>query len=206
MTLAWPCERYWRLPIGLTVFLVTGWVQASSWQLVKDEEGIQVYLQSIPGSSFKAFRGVTRMHVDMPSLLALQDDASAACAWMHACSEQRLLKHEEDLSWAYSRFYAPWPLEPRDSIVRVSTAYAADGRVTRDLLGVADYLPLQPGFVRVNKVEGFWRLTPMAGEVEVIYQVHSEPGGQVPAILANRFVLDAPFNTLKALRELAEQR
>lgn len=80
--------------IALLLVLAMSEAQAAQWRLVKDEAGIQVYLQQIPGSSFQAFRGVTRIRVDMPRLLALQDDVSAACAWIHACSEQKLLKHE----------------------------------------------------------------------------------------------------------------
>lgn len=194
-----------RWLLGAVLMLGLAQVQAAQWRLVKDEAGIRVYLQQIPGSSFQAFRGVTRIRTDMPRLLALQDDVSAACAWIHACSEQRLLKHEGNLSWAYSRFHTPWPVQPRDSILQVTTTHDADGRVTRTLLGVADYLPLQPGFVRLSKVEGFWSLTPLDGEIEVVYQVHSEPGGSVPAWLANSFVVDAPFNTLQGLRQLAEQ-
>jgi hypothetical protein len=38
----------------------------------------------------------------------------------------------------------------------------------------------------------------------VTYQVHTEPGGSVPSMIANKFVVDAPFNTLKALKERAE--
>lgn len=194
-----------RMLLGLAAGLALVDAQAAEWRLVKDEAGIQVYLQAIPGSSFQAFRGVTRMRVGMPRLLALQEDVSAACAWIHACSEQRLLKHEGDRSWTYSRFQTPWPVQPRDSILQVTTERGADGSVTRLLEGVADYLPQQTGFVRVSKVAGFWAMTPLAGEVEVVYQVHSEPGGSVPAWLANSFVVDAPFNTLQGLRELAEK-
>lgn len=96
-------------------------------------------------------------------------------------------------------------MQPRDLILQVTTTRDADGSVTRALHGVADYLPLQQGFVRVSKVEGFWNLTPREDEIEVVYQVHSEPGGSVPAWLANSFVVDAPFNTLQGLRQLAEQ-
>jgi hypothetical protein len=35
--------------------------------------------------------------------------------------------------------------------------------------------------------------------------VHTEPGGSVPSWLANKFVVDAPFNTLKALKDHAEK-
>lgn len=200
-------NRWARVPLLVAALFAWGQAQAGEWRLVRDEAGIQVYLQPIAGSSFQAFRGVTRVRAPMSRLLALQEDVSAACTWIHACTEQRLLKQQGDLSWTYSRFYTPWPVQPRDSVLQVTTRRGADGSVTRILLGVADYLPLQPGFVRVSKVEGHWILTPrQGGEVEVIYQVHSEPGGSVPSWLANRFVLDAPFNTLRDLRELAERR
>jgi len=193
----------------LSAVLMLGWaqVQAAEWRLVKDEDGIQVYLQRVAGSSYQAFRGVTRVRAEMSRLLALQEDVSAACAWIHACIEQKLLKQQGELSWTYSRFHSPWPVQPRDSVLRITTQRGADGSVRRILQGVADYLPPQPGFVRVSKVEGHWLLTPQqGGEVEVVYQLYSEPGGSVPPWLANSFVVDAPFNTLQALRQLAERR
>ena|SRR3990167_1974024 len=174
---------------------------AETWRLVKDQAGIQVYLSEVPGSRFQAYRGVVRLKTDMSTLLALQEDVSGSCAWIHACREQRLLKHEDGQSWIYSRFAMPWPVRPRDAVLRVVTRRGADGSITRIFSGVADYLPEQKGWVRVSKVEGRWAFIPQAaGEVEVVYQVHSEPGGSVPPWLAASFVLDAPYNTLEALR------
>ncbi|KPX87998.1 Collagenase-related protease [Pseudomonas syringae pv. rhaphiolepidis] len=60
--------------------------------------------------------------------------------------------------------------------------------------------------MRVTEVKGFWKMVPKgSNQTEVTYQVHTEPGGSVPSMLANKFVVDAPFNTLKALRERAAQ-
>lgn len=200
-------SRRVRLLLSVVAMLGLAQVQAAEWRMVKDEEGIRVYLQSVAGSSYQAFRGVTRMRADMSKILALQENVSAACVWIHACIEQKLLKQQGDLSWTYTRFYSPWPVKPRDSVLQITTQRGADGSVTRILRGVADYLPAQPGFVRVSKVEGQWILTPQeGGEVEVVYQLYSEPGGSVPSWLANSFVVDAPFNTLQALRQLAERR
>jgi hypothetical protein len=78
--------------------------------------------------------------------------------------------------------------------------------VTRKLLEVPTYLPEEKGYVRVAQVEGFWKLVPKgADQTEVTYQVHTEPGGSVPSWLANKFVVEAPFNTLKALKAAAEK-
>ncbi len=185
--------------------LMTATVQAEDWKLAKDEDGIKVYLSEVPGSKYKAYRGVTTIKADMATLRALQEDVRGSCAWIHECREQKLLKYEGAESWTYTRFNTPWPVTPRDSVLHVTTSVDADGSVTRTLEGVADYVPPEKGYVRVTRVEGLWKLTPNgAGQVEVVYQVQTEPGGSVPSWLANSFVVDAPYNTLHALRKLAE--
>lgn len=176
------------------------------WRLVKDQDQVQVYLAEVQGSRYQAYRGVTLMRVALPRLLAMQEDVSGSCAWVYACAEQRLLSSEGDLHWLYTRLYTPWPVKGRDSIVKVTTETAADGSVTRNLQGEPGYLPEQGALVRVSKFEGFWRMQPRDdGLVEVTYQAHTEPGGRMPAWLANTFVVDVPFHTLQAMRQLAEQ-
>ena len=193
---------------GLCVLaLAVGVAQAEDWTLAKDENGIQVYLKSVPGSSYKAYRGVTTLKADMGTVRALQEDVSGACAWIHECKEQKQLKHEGEQTWTYTRFNTPWPVTPRDSVMRVTSHEGADGSLTRELKGIPDYMPEEKGYVRVAQVDGFWKLVPKGSEgVEVTYQVHTEPGGSVPSWVANKFVVDAPFKTLAGLRERAEKK
>lgn len=180
---------------------------AENWKLAKDEDGIQVYLSDVPGSKYKAYRGVTSIASDMAALRGLQEDVAGSCAWIHACAEQRLLKHDGAESWVYTRFDMPWPVTARDSILRVVTEEGADGSLLRKLDGQPQFQPEKAGNVRVASLQGYWRLVPRGeGRVEVTYQVHTEPGGSVPSWLANSFVVDAPFNTLRDLRALAEKR
>ncbi|ROM62434.1 hypothetical protein BK653_26965 [Pseudomonas brassicacearum] len=191
---------------GMTVLLASAAAQAEDWQVVKEQDGIKVSLSEVAGSKYKAYQGVTVMKTTMAKLRALQEDVSGACAWIHECKSQKLLKHEGDKSWTYTQFNTPWPVKSRDSVLEVTTVEGADGSLTRNLKGVPKYLPEEPDYVRVTQVEGFWKFLPKgAGQVEVTYQVHTDPGGSVPSWLANKFVVDAPFNTLKALKERAEK-
>lgn len=189
---------------GLSVLSVKA--QAENWQLAKDEAGIKVYLSDIPGSQYKAYRAVTTVNADIKQLLALQADVKGSCKWIFECQEQSVLKTAGEQSWLYARFSAPWPVTARDSVLHVTSSTAPDGTVTRVLQALPDFMPKEQGFVRVSQVEGFWTLQPKpAGGVEVVYQAHMEPGGSVPSWLANSFVIDAPFNTLQAFRQTAEQ-
>lgn len=180
--------------------------QAESWVVAKDEEGIKVSLSEVAGSKYKAYRGETVIKASVAKLRAMQEDVAGACTWIHECKAQKLLKHQGDQTWTYTQFNTPWPVTPRDSVLHITTVDGSDGSVTRNLAGAASYVPEEKGFVRVAQVEGFWKMVPQgANQTQVIYQVHTEPGGSVPSWLANKFVVDAPFNTLKALRTKAEQ-
>lgn len=180
--------------------------QAESWVVAKDEEGIKVSLSEVAGSKYKAYRGETVIKASVAKLRAMQEDVAGACTWIHECKSQKLLKHQGDQTWTYTQFNTPWPVTPRDSVLHITTVDGGDGSVTRNLAGAANYVPEEKGFVRVAQVEGFWKMVPQgANQTQVIYQVHTEPGGSVPSWLANKFVVDAPFNTLKALRAKAEQ-
>ncbi|MFK8329951.1 START domain-containing protein [Pseudomonas sp. BJa5] len=190
--------------VGLSAVLVQ-MAHAEDWKVAKDEEGIKISLADVKGSDYKAYRGVTEINAPLAKVKALQEDIAGACAWVHECKTQKLLKQEGDQVWTYTQFNTPWPVTPRDSILHVTTTQDADGSLTRKLEGVPKYLPEEKGFVRVAKVEGFWKLVPKGNKTEVTYQVHTEPGGSVPSMVANKFVVDAPFNTLKGLRAKAEK-
>ena len=193
------------LACGLSV-LLAGVAHAEDWKVAKDEDGIKVSLSEVPGSQYKAYQGVTLINAPVAKISALQEDVAGACAWIYECKTQKLLKHEGDKSWTYTQFNTPLPVTPRDSVLLVTTNKASDGTLTRTLEGLPTYLPEEKGFVRVAQVKGFWKLVPKgANQTEVTYQVHTEPGGSVPSWLANKFVVDAPFNTLKALKERAQK-
>ncbi|MEG0862592.1 MAG: START domain-containing protein [Pseudomonas sp.] len=196
--------KHVALVFGLSAVLVP-LAHADDWKQAKNEDGIKVDLSEVAGSDYKAYRGVTLIKAPLAKVRALQEDVAGACAWIHECKTQKLLKAEGDQSWTYTQFNTPWPVTPRDSILHVTTTVEADGSLTRKLEGVPKYLPEEKGFVRVAKVEGFWKLQPKGNDTEVTYQVHTEPGGNVPSMVANKFVVDAPFNTLKALKAKAEK-
>ncbi len=190
---------------GLTV-LLTGTAYAENWETAKDQDGIKVSLSEVANSQYKAYRGVTLIKASVAKIQALQEDVASSCSWIHECKSQKLLKKEGDLSWTYTQFKAPFPVTDRDSVMQITTSKGADGSLTRTLKEVPTYLPEEKGYVRVAQVDGFWKLVPKdGGMTEVTYQVHTEPGGSVPSWLANKFVVDAPFNTLKALKERAEK-
>lgn len=193
----------------LTLLLCASAAQSAErpWQLEREEDGVSVYLADVPGSKYKAYRGVVTIKGDLAAVQAAQEDVAGSCVWIFSCQQQRLLDTKGNVSELYTRFEMPWPVEARDSVIQVTTRTDADGSVTRLLKAVPERLPEEKGFVRVPRVDGEWHLKPLEqGGVEVIYEVHTEPGGSVPSWLANSFVVDAPLQTLQGLRAKVEGR
>lgn len=194
-----------RVAVVVGLAALSSMAMAEDWKVAKDEDGIKVSLSEVASSQYKAYRGVTLIKAPVAKIRALQEDVAGSCAWIHECKLQKLLKHEGDQSWTYAQFNTPWPVTARDSVLHVTTVQEADGGVTRTIEAAPTYQPEEKGFVRVTEAKGFWKLVPKGDATEVTYQLHTNPGGSVPSWLANKFVVEAPFNTLKALRDRAER-
>lgn len=180
---------------------------AQDWKLEKDEDGVKVYLKEVPGSKYKAYRGVVEIKADVDSINAYQEDASTACQWIHSCQSMKVLKGQGSDAWTYMQIAMPWPVKARDLVMHIMTEKTSDGSIIRHLKADPDYIPEDKQYVRVSQLSGEWRLMPKGhGVTEVTYQVQSEPGGSIPSWLANSFVVENPFNTLKGLRAMAEKR
>ena len=200
-----------RLP-GLTTTLLLILLSlptqaAEPWRLASDEDGIQVYLQDVAHSNYQSFRGVALIKADVRTLSDLQENLRVACKWLYACADMRLLKVEDDNTWVYLTTALPWPATTRDMVLKVQTERNDDGSLIRHLSAVPGMVPRESGQIRVTQLQGTWRMIPKGErETEVTYELQAEPAGDIPAWLANRFVIDAPTITLKTLRAVAERQ
>ena len=178
-----------------------------SWRLASDKDGIQVYLRQVPHSNYQSFRGVALIKADVRTLSDLQENLRVACKWLYACADMRLLTVKDDTTWVYLTTALPWPAATRDMVLRVRTERADDGTLTRHLDAVPGMVERQPGQIRITQLQGLWKMAPRSErETEVTYELQAEPAGDIPAWLANRFVIDAPTISLKTLRAVAERQ
>ena len=109
---------------------------------------------------------------------------------------------------AYTLNNAPWPISDRDAVVLNTISHnKPQGSVTIYIEGKPSYIPEKPGIVRVKKIEGFWKFRQSENEItQVIYEVHSEPGGNIPSWLINQIVVTQPFNTLRNMKKMLNRK
>lgn len=189
----------------LSVLMVApAWADSDSWELARSEDGINVYLKTVEGTDFKAYRGEAIFPVTIAQIQEAQDDVPGSCQWIYNCESMQIEEVEGKGLVIYSRYKSLGPVSARDSVVEVTLTEKADGGLERKLVGQPNLLPEEKGYVRIPELNGSWQLTPVEGGVQVVYEIQAQPGGDVPAWVANKFVVDAPFNTLRALRAHVE--
>jgi len=177
-----------------------------SWDLKKERNGVKVFTRTIEGSNFKEFKSIGIHTGSISSLISVLQDDSNLCNWFPDCKEFRLLKKPSRLErYQYMVVKTPFPVNNRDTIQH--TILSQDNgtkTVTINLTASPEILPEVPGTVRVPKSRGFWKFTPLENnQVEVTFQLHSDPGGSLPEWLANNFVTETPLKAVINLIKLA---
>jgi hypothetical protein len=97
----------------------------------------------------------------------------------------------------------PWPVSDRDEVIHM--------RVRTDSLplfitingnGEPNLVPTIPGRVRVTHYKASWRVTmPNPHSIQIIYFLEFDPGGSIPAWVANSFAEKGPYETFNSLAE-----
>lgn len=178
--------------------------QASSWELKKDEDGIRVYVRDIKGSEFRAFRGTVEVSSSLGAIVAVLKDGDGTRQWLKDCEDSKFLSEFDPAGYLmYFRTDAPWPVKDRDYALRYKLEQDPQTlSVTLSFKGDASLTPQRDECVRVSDIEGAWHMTPQpSGKILLEYEVSADPNGSLPAWLANQFVVDQPFYTLKKFRK-----
>ncbi len=185
--------------------LANGEETQSGWNKVKDKGGIEIFLKSIPGSKHKEFRAIVVVETSIDTIMSVFRDIPELTKLLYLCSNSSLLKGISQFEYiTYYVLNAPWPVKDRDIVshIRVSQDIVTN-EVTITMKDHQEFLPEQHSKVRVIKFEGFWKLKPTEdGKVEVVFQMHVEPGGKVPSWVSNLAVVVFPYKTLSNLRQI----
>ena len=179
--------------------------KSNDWQLKKSENGISVYTRSVKGSNYKELKAVYQIKTSLSSVIALLNDVESYPQWSYQCEKSKLIKKISDQEIVrYQSVVAPWPVEKRDMVVKAYSSQDPEtGKVYQKVTCVPDEVPAVKDHVRIMEFRGQWTLTPLKnGMIEVEYQLLLNPGGSVPAWVANRALVDGPYETSLKMKEM----
>lgn len=191
-------------------FFFSAQAENGSWELEQEEEDIQlkIFTREIEGSNLREFKGEMTVKTTLSTLAALLLDGESAPDWMHQCEKFEVVEQiDPQNAVIYFVNGAPWPVSDRDAVISSSMAQDPETLVVRaEVNALNDRVPVNDDYVRIPKMKGFWSFTPKGnGEVLVRYQVHANPGGSLPAWLANSVVVETPFNTMSNMLDMIKK-
>jgi hypothetical protein len=181
---------------------------SGQWELVKDEDGIKVFLKTVAGSKIKAFKAVTRINSSLDSILAVLYDTDACPKWVHNCRQGTTLRNLGFYeAYIYQVINFPFPVKDRDLILHTEMTQDPETKdVTINLHSVPDYIADTKN-LRIKKSTGYYFLEPSSdGTVEVTWQLYTDPGGGVPKWIVNSLLVDTPFKTFENLKKIVYEK
>jgi len=184
-------------------FLLVFALCADGWKYEKTAGGAIAYTRPVPNSEFKEYKVETEVDATLTQVVAVLMDVSSLPQWVDRCSEATILKEfspTESITRTVTA--SPFPLKDREAISHGRLTQNPNTKaVVLESSGRFDYLPLNSKYERVHSVRGRWVLTPKPnGKVHIQMIGHTDPGGVIPAAIANQFVVMIPLNTIKNLR------
>jgi hypothetical protein len=174
----------------------------TDWELAKEAEGIKVYTREVDGWEIDEFKVISVLNVKRYLIYNAIIDVVSYPTWYPDIMESQVCKKVSDTEfYCYSKLDIPWPSDDRDGECHIKVTHNSELKTTLIEMNVCTkYKPEQDGYIRMTKGKGFWKLTSKGEGTVVHYQYLSDPGGSIPSWIINMFIVDNPFNTMKALK------
>jgi len=184
-----------------------------NWKLVKQDtdENIMIYYSRMDNGMIK-FKGVTQVKSSLNSFIALINDLDNIPNWVSSVRKIIILKRNSQMDgYIYTINKMPWPLKDRDSIVYSRIVQDPKTNIIT-ISGQAEpkFIPPNNNYVRVQKIESFWQITPLANNyARIEFQGFADPGGNISSVvfqwLYKFFLWRLPYYTLKNMKQMIQR-
>jgi len=179
-----------------------------NWKLEKSKNGINVYTAEAKGSSFKIVKVECNITGTYSKLISILTNVGGFHKWIYNNKRSQLLKQFTPYDFIYySETSMPFPFSNRDLVIRMQIKTDSLPKfLTISGSHQKDYLPEIPGRQRLPFYKASWKVTmPTASTLHVSYLLELDPGGSLPAWLANSFADKGPFGTFNNLADLLKK-
>ena len=176
---------------------------ATNWALKENSNGIRIFTGDAEKSKFKAVKVEFELDATLSQVVATLMDVKGSEEWLYHTTGNYVVRRVSPSElYYYSLVQMPWPVSNRDFIAHLIVSQDKVTKVvTISAPCVYDMVPLKPKVVRIANSNGKWILSPAAnGRVKIVYTLHADPGGILPAWLTNLFVTQGPSESFKKLK------
>ncbi len=179
-------------------------VLASDWKQVRtasERTDVSTWVRPIEGNPLNAFRGQTEAPYPMLTAIAVLADVENFPEWVFQCHSARLMPEvADDLAYIYIK--GIWPVSDRDGVAR-TTITQDPLTLTTEIRSVAarGLVDEVPGTVRIPELDNRFVFEQLPdGWTRITFETRVDPGGMIPAWLANFVATRAPLTTLQKMQ------
>ena len=174
------------------------------WMLKDQKDGIFVYSRHSELSKFNDIEGQLDLPGTVGQLTTILFDVEKYSQWAYCTKSAMPIRRigANELIY-YSEISVPWPLSNRDLCADVVLSH--DSATHSTLLvcrGMKDAVPEKKGLVRIPRSMAVWNITQKSDKViHVRYVLQIDPGGCLPAWIANLFATKGPMESFGNLKK-----
>ena len=185
------------------------------WKQIKKKNHIIVFSKKVKNSKFKMYKASIIIDKPIEVIYAVLTDVPTYSDWMPDVEKASVIKQLDKGSLygnmvVHVLFDAMWPVKNRDVVVKsVPTITNWDkGNVIINLQDTCEYdVPLEKGRMRVKKFYAQFNLQNLGRtRTSITYITHAEPGGSIPAGIAQIQTARIPYKTLRNLAKVSEKQ
>lgn len=195
---------YYVVILSLHFTLISNVYGQENCEEKKNEEGIQVFLCETVDSPFKTVSVNFTAKATLKQYAAGVLDVTNYPTWQTNTINPHILeiRNKQEMIY-YCEVDTPWPIAHRDLIFRLKMSQEATTKVlTVTLTQLPAYIPEKKGVVRIPQAHTVLTVTPIdKNTVSVNYVIHVDPGGEIPAFIANLFSTQTPWKTFHNYRD-----
>ena len=183
----------------------TSHAQDHAWEMQKENAHTRVFSRAVKGSPLREIKGTTQVDTGLKQLITFLQDPDINEEWVPYSGGAAILEQAPSLqTHVHFVMNASWPFQKRDAVALFTLFQPEENKVRISIDSKPHKLPPIKGVVRILEYRGYWLLTAVSSKkTEVEYQNYVEPGGNVPAWLANSVAVKTTFQALENLREQA---
>jgi hypothetical protein len=181
------------------------------WEEKADTKGVKVYTRSREGSSVKELKSVAVIDSPPKAVFKVLGDLERYKEIMPSTEESKVVAEEEN--GKVRHFYTvinPPMVSRRDYCIRIvdeSDWKDGKGFLKTHWKPSEKAPPVKDGTVRVTTNEGSWLLEPVEDgkKTRATYYLFTDPGGSVPAWIANKANSSTIPDVFEALRKYSKE-
>ena len=173
-----------------------------AWRLRFERNGVRVWTQPVPGYQEEAYKAQADMNLPINEIFPFLSDVEGFVDWVSGVNEVVILERSELSTLYYINISTPLA-QDRDYVGRITVVPpGTDGWASVAHESVPGIVPPNPGTIRVADYYETWKLVKLdANRTAVSMEAFFDPGGQLPALVVNWFITDAPYGVFETMRK-----